>query len=135
MTADAGEDVEKEEYSSIGDPEFSPMVGCEHPPLYLSGSGRDSQETAVIRLLSSCTFRLPQWCLGLVIVYGMDLQVGQFLDGFSFSLFSTFCLRICSHEYFVTPSKKDRSTHTLFFLLFELHVVCELYLGYSELLA
>jgi hypothetical protein len=35
--------------------------------------------------------------------------------------------------YFVTPSKKDLGTHTLFFLL-ELHVVCELYLGYSELL-
>jgi hypothetical protein len=28
-------------------PALSPMVGCEHPPLYLSGSGRASQETAV----------------------------------------------------------------------------------------
>ena len=26
--------------SFIGDPVLSPMVGCEHPPLYLSGSGR-----------------------------------------------------------------------------------------------
>jgi hypothetical protein len=26
---------------------LSPMVGCEHPPLYLSGSGRTSQETAI----------------------------------------------------------------------------------------
>jgi hypothetical protein len=33
--------------SSIGDSVFSPMVGCEHPPLYLSGSGRASQETAI----------------------------------------------------------------------------------------
>ena len=33
--------------SSIEDPVLSPMVGCEHPPLYLSGSGRASQETAV----------------------------------------------------------------------------------------
>ena len=33
--------------SSIGDPMLSPMVGCEHLPLYLSGSGRASQETAV----------------------------------------------------------------------------------------
>jgi hypothetical protein len=33
--------------SSIGDPVLSPMVGCKHPPLYLSGSGRASQETAV----------------------------------------------------------------------------------------
>jgi hypothetical protein len=39
-----------------------------------------------------------------------------------------------SHDYFVPPSKKDWSTHTLVFLLLELHIVCELYLGYSELL-
>jgi hypothetical protein len=32
------------------------------------------------------------------------------------------------------PSKKDQSTTTLIFLILELHVVCELYLGYSELL-
>jgi hypothetical protein len=35
---------------------------------------------------------------------------------------------------FVPPSKKVQSIHTLVFLLLELHVVCELYLGYSELL-
>ena len=28
-------------------PVLSPMVGCEHPPLYLSGTGRASQETAI----------------------------------------------------------------------------------------
>jgi hypothetical protein len=32
--------------SSIGDPMLSRIVGCEHPPLYLSGSARASQETA-----------------------------------------------------------------------------------------
>jgi hypothetical protein len=32
------------------------------------------------------------------------------------------------------PSKKDWSICTLVFLLLELHVVCELYLGYSKLL-
>jgi hypothetical protein len=32
------------------------------------------------------------------------------------------------------PSKKDQSIHTLDFLLTELDLVCELYLGYSELL-
>ena len=31
-------------------------------------------------------------------------------------------------------SKKDQSTYTLVFLLLELHVVYELYLGYSKLL-
>ena len=33
--------------SSTGDPMLSPVVGCEHSPLYLSGTGRASQETAV----------------------------------------------------------------------------------------
>jgi hypothetical protein len=32
------------------------------------------------------------------------------------------------------PSSKDWSIHILVFLLLELHLVCELYLGYSELL-
>ena len=39
-----------------------------------------------------------------------------------------------SHGYFDLPSNKDQSVHILVFLLLELHVVCELYLGYSELL-
>ena len=33
--------------SSIGDPVISSMVGCKHLPLYMSGSGRASQETAI----------------------------------------------------------------------------------------
>ena len=33
--------------SSIGDPVLSPIVGWKHLPLYLSGSGRASQETAI----------------------------------------------------------------------------------------
>jgi hypothetical protein len=33
--------------SFIGDPVLCPMVGCEHPLLYLSGTGRASQETAL----------------------------------------------------------------------------------------
>jgi hypothetical protein len=32
--------------SFIEDPVLSPMDGCEHPLLYLSGTGRASQETA-----------------------------------------------------------------------------------------
>ena len=64
----------------------------------------------------------------------MDPQVGQSLVGLSFSLCSTLCLCIYSHEYFVLLSKKNLSNHTLVFLLLELHVVCESYLGYSELL-
>jgi hypothetical protein len=54
-------------------------------------------------------------------------------DGLSFSLCFTLCIYISSHGYFVPPSKKDQSTHTLVFLPLELHVVCELYLGYPEI--
>jgi len=35
-------------FLSIGDPVLSPMVGCKHPRLYLSGSGRASRETAIV---------------------------------------------------------------------------------------
>jgi hypothetical protein len=58
---------------------------------------------------------------------------GQFLDGLSFSLCSELCLYNSFHEYFVPPSKKDRTIHILVFLL-EFHVFCILYLGYSEVL-
>ena len=86
------------------------------------------------RCLSANTSWHQQQCLGLVSAYGMDPQVGQSLDGFSFSLCSTFCLCISSHWYFVSPSKNDQSIHTLFFFLLELHVFCELYIGYFKLL-
>jgi hypothetical protein len=33
--------------SFTGDPVVSEMVGSEHPPLYVSGTGRDSQETDI----------------------------------------------------------------------------------------
>ena len=33
--------------SFIGDPVLSPMVGCEDTPLYLSGTGGASLETAI----------------------------------------------------------------------------------------
>jgi hypothetical protein len=37
--------------SFIGDPVLSPMDGCDHPPLYLSGTGRASQKTAILPIL------------------------------------------------------------------------------------
>ena len=40
-----------------------------------------------------------------------------------------------SIDYFVPPSQKDQSIHTLVFLPLELQVVCELYSGYSMLFA
>ena len=75
-----------------------------------------------------------QWYLGLVVVYGMDPRVGQSLDGSSYRLSAEFCLCNSFHGYFVPHSKKEQSIHTLVFLLLEFHVVCELHLGYTELL-
>jgi hypothetical protein len=51
----------------------------------------------------------------------MDPQVGQSLDGHSFSICSKLCLCNSFHGYFVPPSKKDRSIHTLVCLLLEFH--------------
>ena len=63
--------------------------------LYLSGSGRASQEIdSHIRLPSASTSWHPQLCQGLVTVYGMDPQLGQSLDGLSFGLCSTLFLHI-----------------------------------------
>ena len=47
MTADAGEDVEKEEHSSIGDPVFHLIADCEHPLLCFLGTGIVSEEKAI----------------------------------------------------------------------------------------
>ena len=63
--------------------------------------------------LSRCTSWQPQRCLGLVTVYGMNLQVGQSLNGFSFSLCSTLYLHICSCEYFVLLLRRTEAP-TLF---------------------
>jgi hypothetical protein len=63
-----------------------------------------------------------QYCLGLVVVYGMDSLVGQSLDGFSFCLNSELYLCNSFHGYFVSPSKKDQCIYTLVFLLLEFHV-------------
>ena len=70
--------------------------------------------------------------IGDCIWYGSP---GRAVSGWPFlCLCSTFCLCMSSSGYFVPPSKKDWVIHTLVFLLLEIHVVCELYFGYSKLL-
>ena len=73
---------------------LSRLVGCEHLQLYLSVSGRVNHETATrvfFRVLPANPSWHQQQCLDFVSAYGMDPQVGQFLDGCSFSLYSTLC--------------------------------------------
>ena len=86
--------------SAIGDPVLSPLVGCEHPPLYFSGTGKASQETDIS---GSCQLALVGICLHLVTVYGLDPQVGQSLNELSLSLCSALCLCISSHGLFWSP--------------------------------
>jgi len=109
------------------------MDDCEHPFLYYLGTGRASQETAISGSCQQALVGICK-CLGLVVVYGMDPQVGQLLNGHSFRLCSKLCLCNSFYGYFVPPFKKDGSIYTLVFLLLEFHVFCIVYLGYSELL-
>ena len=84
-------------------------VNYKHLPLYLSGSGRASQETAIS---GSC----QQTLLGIhnsVWVYGIDPQVRQSLDDLSISLCSTLCLHISSCNY-CAPTFSEGPKHPHF---------------------
>jgi hypothetical protein len=69
--------------SSIGDPVLSPMVGYKHLPLYFSGSGRASQETA---LSGSCQEGLLDICNSVWIwcVCIWDVSPGGAVSGWPF---------------------------------------------------
>ena len=43
----------------FGDPVLSPMVGCEQPPLYLPGSGRANQDTAISASCQEALLGIP----------------------------------------------------------------------------
>jgi hypothetical protein len=63
-----------------------------------------------------------------------DESPGRIVSGWSFSLCSAFVSIFPPMSILFPFLRKTKSTHTLVFLLLELHVVCELYLGYLELL-
>jgi hypothetical protein len=70
----------------------------------------DPSGDSYIRLLSASTcWHLPSG-LVLVMVYGMDPQVGMYLNGRSFSLRSEICLCNSFYGYFIPHSKKDSET-------------------------
>jgi hypothetical protein len=60
------------------------MDDCEHPLLYLSGTGRASQETAISGSCQQALVGIHKF-LVLVVVYRMDPQVGQSRYGHTFS--------------------------------------------------
>jgi hypothetical protein len=101
--------------------------------LYLLGSGRVSQGKAIS---GSCQQALVGICLSVWLWW---FYMGWIPRWGSFSMLipsvsTPHCLCNSFHGYFVPHSKKDRSIHTLVFLLLEFHVACELCLGYSDLL-
>ena len=103
--------------SSIRDTVLSPMVDWEHLILYLSGTVRASVSKHLLASTVVSGFGDCIWD---------GCQERQHLNGLSFNLCSTLCLCNTSYGYFVPPSKKGQSIHTLVLLLLELHVVCEL---------
>jgi hypothetical protein len=117
--------------SSIRDIMLSPMVVCEVPPLYLPGSGRASQETAIS---GSCQQALPcidnstqVWWLYM----GWTPRWGSLWMAFP-PVYVPHCVSIFPPVSILFPLL--RSIHTLVFLLLGLHLFYEVYLGYSELL-
>ena len=111
--------------SSIGGPVIHPIADCEHPLLCLPGTGIASQETAISgsfqqNLAGICNSVCVWW-----LIMGWNPRVGQSLDGPSFSLSSKLCLCNSFHGYFVPPSMKERSIHTLVFLLLEFIEFCK----------
>ena len=70
--------------SFIGDPVLRPMDGCEHPLLYLPGTGRASQETAIS---GSCQLSLVGICLVSGFGGGLwDGSPGGEVSGWTFLL-------------------------------------------------
>jgi hypothetical protein len=105
-----------------GTPLLSPMVCCKHPSLYLSGSGRASQESAISDFHQQA---LPSIHNSIWVWW--RYKNGS-LDGPSFHHSSKLCLCNSFHGCFVPNSKKGQSVHTLVFILLQFHAFSKLYL-------
>ena len=111
---------------------LSPMDGCEHPLLYLSGTGRASQKRAISDSCQQALFGIynsvwvwwlymgwiPRWVSLLMVISSVSAPHFASLTP---SMGILFCfLRSIKYPHFG--------------LLLEFHVLCKLYLGYSEFL-
>ena len=105
-----------------GDSVLNAMVGCKHPPLYLSGTSGASHETAITGFCQQTLVGIHNsvwiWWLytGWIHTWGSLWMVNP-----SF-ITPHFVYVTPSMGIFVPPSKKDRSIHTLVFLLLKFHV-------------
>jgi hypothetical protein len=76
--------------SSIGIPDFSPMVGCKYLHLSQSAAGRASQRTAMLGSCLQAQHSISNSVRVLMPVHGMDSKSDQSLVGHSFNLCSIF---------------------------------------------
>ena len=118
----------------IWDPVLCPMDDCEHPLLYLSGTGRASQETAIS---GSCQQALVGICYSVWVWWlymGWIPRWGSVWMVILSVSAPNFVSETPSMGILFPHSKKEQSILTLAFLLLEFHVFCKLYLGYSKFL-
>ena len=105
-------------YTSIGEPLLCPMSAvsiclciCQalaealKRQLYQTPVSNSGNNVNNVFLASAI---VSEFC----IYIWMNPQVGQSLEGLSFSLCSTLCVHISCLEYFVPPSKKNWTIHT-----------------------
>jgi hypothetical protein len=118
--------------SSIGGPVFHPMDGCEHPLLYLPGTGITSQETDISGSFqqnlagicnSVCIWRL---IMGWIPRWGSPWMVFPSVPAPNL-VSVTFSMDV------LFPILRRNEVSTLW-SSFLIHVFCKLYLGYSKFL-
>jgi hypothetical protein len=88
---------------------------------------RQLYQAPISRLLLASAY-----CLGLMVVYGVDPQMGQSLDCHSFRLCSELCL--CTSMGILFPILRRNKVSTLWSSFFLSFMFCKLYLGYSKFL-
>jgi hypothetical protein len=99
--------------SFIGDPVLSPMVGCKHPPLYLSGYGRASQDTTIS---DSCQQAFLASTVGSLFgVCIWDGSPGGAVSAWPFLLFHVLSLYVLLWVFCSPPP---------FYWIFSLHFKC-----------
>jgi hypothetical protein len=116
-------------------PSLTPLLGTLHSVQWLAANIHLCKALAgpLRRQPYQAPFSMYFWhpqCLGLETVYRINPQVR--VSGWPFlqSLLNALSPYLL---LWVFCCSKDRSTHTLVFLLIELHVVCKLYPDYLEL--
>ena len=89
--------------TSIGVSVLSLMVGYKHPHLYWSGSGRASQKTTISGSCQHALLGINNIVWVSCLHMGWIPQVGQSLDGLSFSLYSTLhpCISFRQQQFLV----------------------------------